>query len=72
MKNSTTHVTVALTKRPSFERPLFLPQYVSATPAIVPSPADLPSWKRITIRQSLHILETLADLNSFRDLQCKD
>gem|GEM_PF-5393944 len=24
-------------------------QYVSATPAIVPSPADLPSWKRITI-----------------------
>ena len=24
------------------------------------------------IRQSLHILETLVDLNSFRDLQCKD
>ena len=59
MKNSTAHVTVALTKRPSFERPLFLPQYVSATPAIVPSPADLPSWKRITI-----VIITLTIINN--------
>lgn len=34
---------VDFTKAPSIERPLFCPQYDSAAPLIVPSPADLPS-----------------------------
>lgn len=41
--NKTTNAVVNFTSIPSMERPLFLPQYVSAAPLIAPSPADLPS-----------------------------
>ena len=41
------------------ERPLFLPQYVSAAPAIAPSPADLLSCiKMITVNATLIIIKT--------------
>ena len=40
------------------ERPLFLPQYVSAAPAIAPSPADLLSCiKMITVNAILIIIK---------------
>ena len=45
--NAMTNTLVSFTSIPSIERPLFLPQYVSAAPAIAPSPADLPSCIRI-------------------------
>ena len=42
------------------ERPLFLPQYVSAAPAIAPSPADLLSCiKMITVY--IYILKLLME-----------
>ena len=41
------------------ERPLFLPQYVSAAPAIAPSPTDLLSCiKMITVNATLIIIKT--------------
>ena len=47
-------ILVAITSLPSIERPLFLPQYVSAAPLIAPSPADLPSCiKTITVNAIL-------------------
>ena len=45
-KNKVPIIVVALTSPPSMERPLFLPQYVSAAPAIAPSPCCLPSWHK--------------------------
>ena len=47
MMNSATRILVPVTSLPSMERPLFLPQYVSAAPAIAPSPADFPSCNKI-------------------------
>ena len=42
-------IVVALTRPPSIERPLFLPQYVSEAPEIVPPrPCCLPSCIRTT------------------------
>lgn len=52
-KNPTTSHLVIFTNVPSIERPLFLPQYVSAAPAIAPRPSDLPSCNNTSITNAI-------------------
>lgn len=52
-KNPTTSHFVIFNKLPSIERPLFLPQYVSAAPAIEPRPSDFPSCNNTSITNAI-------------------
>jgi len=55
-KKETAKYLVILTSVPSMERPLFLPQYVSAAPLITPSPADFPSCINTNTVKAMHII----------------
>ena len=57
------------------ERPLFLPQYVSAAPAIAPSPCDLPSINitanRLVDESSVKKEEVYEQLDLFTDYEAQ-
>lgn len=64
--NNTASTFVALTSVPSMERPLFCPQYVSAIPAIVPSPADLPSCIKIIAASAIQSITNKIVITIFK------
>lgn len=55
-RNPTARQVVIFTSLLSMERPLFLPQYVSAAPLTAPKPAVLPSCINTKITSAIHTI----------------